>query len=188
MHPGQHAVVFSHENWPFHLVAIPSILMSVLAQAQDQAARTFLACVVLTADTTVGISLSCIAWAVGLTARASVRCRTRVVAIKRTELHCLGCRFNSKHTSEACCFGCRSNSKDITELHDFVLGVAKRINKKYGSGSYLPIVWVERPVSLYEKIALYSIADVAVVTATRDGMNLVPYEYIVCRQGAPVRL
>ena len=41
-------------------------------------------------------------------------------------------------------------------------------------------------MSLYEKIALYSIADVAVVTATRDGMNLVPYEYIVCRQGAPV--
>jgi len=61
-----------------------------------------------------------------------------------------------------------------------------RVNKKYGTGSYQPIVWVERPVSLYEKIALYSIADVAVVTATRDGMNLVPYEYIVCRQGAPV--
>lgn len=26
-------------------------------------------------------------------------------------------------------------------------------------------------------------ADVVVVTATRDGMNLVPYEYVVCRQG-----
>lgn len=81
---------------------------------------------------------------------------------------------------------CRSSSKDITELHDFVLSVADRINKKYSRGSYLPVVWVERPVSLCEKIALYSIADVAVVTATRDGMNLVPYEYIICRQGAPV--
>lgn len=79
----------------------------------------------------------------------------------------------------------RSSSKDITELHDFVLSVVERINKKYGIRNYLPIVWVERPVSLYEKIALYSIADVAVVTATRDGMNLVSYEYIVCRQGAP---
>lgn len=39
---------------------------------------------------------------------------------------------------------------------------------------------------LYEKIALYSVADVAIVTATRDGMNLVPYEYIVCRQGLEV--
>ena len=81
---------------------------------------------------------------------------------------------------------CRSNSKDITELHDYCLSIVERVNHKYGTGPYQPIVWVERPVSLYEKIALYSIADVAVVTATRDGMNLVPYEYIVCRQGAPV--
>ena len=43
-------------------------------------------------------------------------------------------------------------------------------------------------VPLYERIALYSVADVAVVTATRDGMNLVPYEYIVCRQGMKVPL
>ena len=40
---------------------------------------------------------------------------------------------------------------------------------------------------LYERAALYSIAECAVVTATRDGMNLVPYEYVVCRQGVPVR-
>ena len=80
----------------------------------------------------------------------------------------------------------RSSSKDITELHAYILSLVERINKKFGSGNYTPIVWVERPVSLYEKIALYSIADVAVVTATRDGMNLVPYEYVVCRQGAPV--
>ena len=100
------------------------------------------------------------------------------------------CGWSGRRGREVCCYAlflrCRSSSKDITELHDFVLSVANRINKKYGAGNYLPVVWVERPVSLYEKIALYSVADVAVVTATRDGMNLVPYEYIVCRQGAPV--
>ena len=42
--------------------------------------------------------------------------------------------------------------------------------------------YLERHVPLHERMAFYSIADVAVVTATRDGMNLVPYEYIVCRQ------
>lgn len=36
---------------------------------------------------------------------------------------------------------------------------------------------------LHERIAFYSVANCAVVTATRDGMNLVPYEYVVCRQG-----
>ena len=35
---------------------------------------------------------------------------------------------------------------------------------------------------LHERMAFYSVSDAAVVTATRDGMNLVPYEYIVCRQ------
>jgi trehalose 6-phosphate synthase/phosphatase len=45
------------------------------------------------------------------------------------------------------------------------------------------VLYLERHVPLHERIAFYTIADVAVVTATRDGMNLVPYEYVVCRQG-----
>lgn len=45
-----------------------------------------------------------------------------------------------------------------------------------------PVQYLERHVPLHERMAFYSEADVAVVTATRDGMNLVPYEYIVCRQ------
>ena len=44
---------------------------------------------------------------------------------------------------------------------------------------------IERAVPLHERVALYSVADVALVTATRDGMNLVPYEYVTCRQGPP---
>ena len=67
-----------------------------------------------------------------------------------------------------------------------MLGLVKRINETYGKDDYKPIVWLDRPVPLYEKIALYSVADVAIVTATRDGMNLVPYEYIVCREGPEV--
>jgi trehalose 6-phosphate synthase/phosphatase len=36
-----------------------------------------------------------------------------------------------------------------------------------------------------EKLAYYTVAECVVVTAVRDGMNLTPYEYIVCRQGLP---
>ncbi|RVW31920.1 putative alpha,alpha-trehalose-phosphate synthase [UDP-forming] 7 [Vitis vinifera] len=42
---------------------------------------------------------------------------------------------------------------------------------------------ISRPVSLSEKAAFYTIAECVVVTAVRDGMNLIPYEYIVSRQG-----
>ena len=72
------------------------------------------------------------------------------------------------------------------ELHDHIADMVQKINSKYGSSNYEPIVFLERPVPLYEKIALYAISDVCVVTATRDGMNLVPYEYIVCRQAVKV--
>lgn len=83
---------------------------------------------------------------------------------------------------------CRSSGRDIQELHDYINDLVARINAKHGSDGYKPVVLFTRSVPLHEKIAMYSIADVAVVTATRDGMNLVPYEYIVCRQGVPVRL
>ena len=75
----------------------------------------------------------------------------------------------------------------LQDLHDFIKATADRINTKYRDVriGYLPLHYIESTVLLHDKLAYYSLADVVVVTATRDGMNLVPYEYIVCRQGAP---
>jgi trehalose 6-phosphate synthase/phosphatase len=42
---------------------------------------------------------------------------------------------------------------------------------------------LERYVPLYERIAFYTIAECCVVTTVRDGMNLIPYEYIACQEG-----
>ena len=42
-------------------------------------------------------------------------------------------------------------------------------------------------MSFEELIALYAISDVCLISSTRDGMNLVGYEYVACqyqRQGA----
>ncbi|GFR42321.1 hypothetical protein Agub_g3228 [Astrephomene gubernaculifera] len=77
----------------------------------------------------------------------------------------------------------RSTGRDVTELHRYVNTLVDSINRKYGMGTYQPVHYLERHVPLHERMAFYSIADCAVVTATRDGMNLVPYEYVVCRQG-----
>jgi trehalose-6-phosphate synthase len=73
------------------------------------------------------------------------------------------------------------------DLADFVKSTGDRINTKYGDArtGYVPLVYEERVVPLHDRLALFSLAHCVVVTATRDGMNLVPYEYIVCRQGAP---
>ncbi|KAL6772144.1 TSPSP1 [Auxenochlorella protothecoides x Auxenochlorella symbiontica] len=78
----------------------------------------------------------------------------------------------------------RAPGKDVDELHSFVVALVRRINDRFRAPGYEPVVWVERPVPLYERMALLSVADCVVVTATRDGMNLLPYEYVVARQGA----
>lgn len=77
----------------------------------------------------------------------------------------------------------RADSPDLLEVHQYIMHLVERINTEYGSGDYKPIVW-ETMQAMHDRVAYYSIADVAVVTATRDGMNLVPYEYVTCRQGA----
>lgn len=77
----------------------------------------------------------------------------------------------------------RSTSKEITELREFIVGLARQINERFGAPGYRPVELIERALPLHERIALFSVADVVAVTATRDGMNLTPYEYIVCRQG-----
>jgi trehalose 6-phosphate synthase/phosphatase len=81
----------------------------------------------------------------------------------------------------------RSTSKEVQDMAEFIAATAERINKKYGNPrtGFMPLIYEERSVPLHDRLAYFALADVVVVTATRDGMNLVPYEYIVCRQGVP---
>ncbi|KAG6519159.1 probable alpha,alpha-trehalose-phosphate synthase [UDP-forming] 7 [Zingiber officinale] len=78
----------------------------------------------------------------------------------------------------------RAQGKDLKEIQDEIEESCQRINATFGHEGYSPVVLIERPMSAVEKIAYYTIADCVVVTAVRDGLNLTPYEYIVCRQGA----
>jgi trehalose 6-phosphate synthase/phosphatase len=77
----------------------------------------------------------------------------------------------------------RSNGKDVEDAIKESMSVAERINDKYGSIDYKPVVLIDYPIPFYEKIAFYSASDCCIVNAVRDGMNLIPYEYTVCRQG-----
>lgn len=93
------------------------------------------------------------------------------------------------------CNPARSSGREMQELQAEVATIVERLNATYGvtesaadaedgvSGKVVELI--HRATSLDERIALLSIADCAVVTATRDGMNLLPYEYITCRQGPP---
>ncbi|PWZ30011.1 putative alpha,alpha-trehalose-phosphate synthase [UDP-forming] 7 [Zea mays] len=79
----------------------------------------------------------------------------------------------------------RGRGKDLEATQAEIEQSCQRINVDFGQSGYSPVVFINRDVSSVEKVAYYTIAECVVVTAVRDGMNLTPYEYIVCRQGAP---
>ena len=46
----------------------------------------------------------------------------------------------------------------------------------------MPIHFMHKSVNFEELLALYAVSDVCLVTSTRDGMNLVSYEYIATQK------
>lgn len=77
----------------------------------------------------------------------------------------------------------RGRGKDVLEVQLETDATVKRINETFGKQGYSPVVLIDTPLQFYERIAYYVIAECCLVTAVRDGMNLIPYEYIICRQG-----
>jgi trehalose 6-phosphate synthase/phosphatase len=56
-----------------------------------------------------------------------------------------------------------------------------RINGRYGSLTWRPLVYQYQSLSLTELVALYDQSDVGLITPIRDGMNLVAKEYLACQ-------
>ncbi|KAE9616930.1 putative alpha,alpha-trehalose-phosphate synthase (UDP-forming), Trehalose-phosphatase [Lupinus albus] len=77
----------------------------------------------------------------------------------------------------------RGKGIHLEEIQAEIQESCSRINRVFGRPGYQPIVFIDRSVSIAEKVAYYSMAECVIVTAVRDGMNLTPYEYIACRQG-----
>ncbi|KAJ6946779.1 alpha,alpha-trehalose-phosphate synthase [Populus alba x Populus x berolinensis] len=78
----------------------------------------------------------------------------------------------------------RGRGREVQEVQSETKAAVRRINETFGSPGYTPVVLIDRPLQFYERIAYYAIAECCLVTAVRDGMNLIPYEYIICRQGS----
>lgn len=75
----------------------------------------------------------------------------------------------------------RQDVEDYQNLRAVVNELVGRINGKYGTAEFQPIHYLHKSIDFHELIALYALSDVCVVSSTRDGMNLVAYEYIACQ-------
>ena len=72
----------------------------------------------------------------------------------------------------------------IKRYHDLLVEVeveAERINRRFQTANWKPIVFRKRQHSHQEIEHYYRAADVCLVTALHDGMNLVAKEFLACR-------
>ncbi len=75
----------------------------------------------------------------------------------------------------------RERVEEYQRLRDEVEAVVGRINGDHSSVGMTAIRYLHQSFSKEEMAALYLAADVMLVTALRDGMNLVAKEYVACR-------
>ncbi|MCC8200102.1 MAG: bifunctional alpha,alpha-trehalose-phosphate synthase (UDP-forming)/trehalose-phosphatase [Tannerellaceae bacterium] len=71
------------------------------------------------------------------------------------------------------------------ELKDQIDKMVGGINGKYSTSNWTPIHYFYRAFDFEEVTALYHIADIALVTPLRDGMNLVAKEYLAAKRDQP---
>lgn len=76
----------------------------------------------------------------------------------------------------------RSRVEHYIQLKKGVDELIGHINGKYGTIGWTPIWYLYRFIPFNTLVALYRIADVAMVTPLRDGMNLIAKEFVVTKR------
>jgi trehalose 6-phosphate synthase/phosphatase len=75
----------------------------------------------------------------------------------------------------------RIRVEQYAQLKKQVDGLVGEINGKYGSIGWTPIWYLYRSLTFDSLVALYNLADIALITPIRDGMNLIAKEYIASK-------
>lgn len=72
----------------------------------------------------------------------------------------------------------RTELKSYQELSKKLNTLAENINLEYGNGKWQPLHLINEALPFEEIAALFQLADIALITPLRDGMNLVAKEFI----------
>ncbi|KAI8365650.1 glycosyltransferase family 20-domain-containing protein [Choanephora cucurbitarum] len=70
---------------------------------------------------------------------------------------------------------------DHSKLESKISETVGHINSRFGSIEFFPVHYYHQDIDRDEYYALLSVADLALITCSRDGMNTTSYEYIVCQ-------
>jgi trehalose 6-phosphate synthase len=77
----------------------------------------------------------------------------------------------------------RIHNPAYKELRGDIAQRVEEINWKYGTETWQPVILLDHQVSYPRVLAYLAMADVCLVTALHDGMNLVGKEFIAAQQG-----
>ncbi|NQU18107.1 MAG: trehalose-6-phosphate synthase [Candidatus Saganbacteria bacterium] len=72
----------------------------------------------------------------------------------------------------------RIHISSYKQINDEMNSIVEKINWKYSSEHWVPIILIRRHLTPKELIALYKLADLCIVSSLHDGMNLVAKEFI----------
>ena len=75
----------------------------------------------------------------------------------------------------------RTDVEDYKMLREKLEHLVGRINGEHGSIGYMPVWYLYRFLSFEQISAIYNVADIALVTPLRDGMNLIAKEFIASK-------
>lgn len=75
----------------------------------------------------------------------------------------------------------RENIAGYQHLKEEIQRIVTQVNGEFGEPGWVPINYMYRSITKTELLALYRVADVALVTPLKDGMNLIAKEYCAAR-------
>ncbi len=91
-------------------------------------------------------------------------------------------QFRTKVTLVLIVVPSRSNVAQYQDLKNEVETLVGEINGAFGTFDWVPIQYFYRSLDFNELTTLYRVAEVALITPLRDGMNLVAKEYIAAKE------
>lgn len=78
----------------------------------------------------------------------------------------------------------RESIPKYKENKSAVESLISRVNGKYSTLGWTPVLYMYQTVDFKKLVSLYSAADIGLIVPYRDGMNLVAKEYVACKAGA----
>lgn len=73
-------------------------------------------------------------------------------------------------------------TSEENEKQGEVMDVVSRINARFSTFTYQPVVFLHQDVSFSQYLALLQVADCFINASLREGMNLTSHEFVICQE------